>query len=364
MAYAHKKGIAHRDLKPENIMVDDFGSILIMDWGLAKDFKDPVYDDPIVGVKDSEETSDIALTVNGEITGTPAYMSPEQALGMVKQINFTSDVFSMGIILYELLTGRNPFVKKATDDWRAVIACIKKGEIRVPEKDINGKRIRKELQAICMKCLEQLPADRYQTSGELYEDLMNYDEGRPVSAYRTGIRESVNKWIGRHVKTLLFVAVILIGIVIFWAAKISADNEFEGYAELARGKIEEVKRTDIEIEQIRERIPRLKDIRARKHAINHLPKIYLERESNWNTAKSNYMYIISVRPNYLDEKERDEFIKLWVEAIDILITQKNLNRAERSYKELKKLLAEKKSMFILDKNIKMKMAAIANSLGE
>lgn len=103
MAYAHNKGIIHRDLKPQNIMVDNFGVVLVLDWGLAKN------------IKDTEDN--INATIDGQIKGSPNYMSPEQASGKLDAIDERADVFALGVILFRIITGKAHLKERLFTKW-------------------------------------------------------------------------------------------------------------------------------------------------------------------------------------------------------------------------------------------------------
>ena len=161
VAYAHERGIIHRDLKPANILITTEGLPVILDFGLAKYIKVP----------ESDEIT--ALTIEGQILGTPGYMAPEQARGEVDQQDTRSDVFSLGIILYEILAGRNPF---EGTNFLEVCYKIAHQEARPIEEVIPG--IPPQLSVICSKALEKDKRSRYQTALEFAEDLHGYLELR------------------------------------------------------------------------------------------------------------------------------------------------------------------------------------------
>ena len=194
LAYAHARGVIHRDLKPANIMVGDFGEVYVMDWGLAK-----VLDGqqrsaaavagpapsaiPLSGsspgkVATSREDAD--LTQEGAVLGTPAYMPPEQAMGKIDAIDQRSDIYSLGAILYEILTLQAPVNKE--DGYLAVLMRVSEGQIEVPEKRNPKRGIPRELSAIAMKALAKEPGKRYQTVEALRKDIERFQEGRSVSA--------------------------------------------------------------------------------------------------------------------------------------------------------------------------------------
>jgi serine/threonine protein kinase len=248
LAYAHSRGVVHRDLKPANVMVGDFGEVYVMDWGLAKvlrpidsashaepswpnrtadpteptvqfspdgstsstfpfDFLTP---SPQVAAGDSGRASGMvttdrkddldALTMDGSILGTPIYMPPEQASGDVRAIDQRSDIYSLGAVLYEVLTLLPPVDKSG--GHVAVLRRVVKGEIvapekRAPDRDRAGL-IPRELAAVAMKALALKPFDRYQTVEALRRDIELFLEGRSVSAKQDSAWEMAKKFVKRN----------------------------------------------------------------------------------------------------------------------------------------------------------------------
>jgi eukaryotic-like serine/threonine-protein kinase len=151
--YAHFRGIIHRDIKPANIMISRHGEVKLMDFGIARD----------------DKLSD--LTETGTGLGTPSYMSPEQILG--DKLDFRSDIFSVGIVLYQMITGQKPFVE---DDSRTVMQKIRLDRFVSPRK-INPK-VPRQLERILARCMEKMPANRYPTTQALIDDLMEFLSSR------------------------------------------------------------------------------------------------------------------------------------------------------------------------------------------
>src|SRR5439155_4713477 len=159
LQYAHDRGVIHRDVKPSNILIGEDGRPHLMDFGLAK-----------------RDAGDISVTMDGQVLGTPAYMSPEQARGEGKKVDGRSDVYSLGVIFYQLLTGELPF----RGNTRMLLHQVLHDEPRAP-RSLNDS-IPRDVQTICQKAMAKEPKRRYQTAGELAEDVRRFVRGDPIQA--------------------------------------------------------------------------------------------------------------------------------------------------------------------------------------
>lgn len=183
----HAAGILHRDLKPSNVLVTTTGELKITDFGLAK-----------------LQSSNNLLTTSDSVLGTPSYMAPEQAVGGAHSVGPQADVYSLGAILYELLTGRAPFLGATVLDTLSLI----RNQDPVPPHQLQP-RLPRDLETICLKCLEKSPTVRYRTAEELSADLVRYLEGRPIIARPPGPVERGIRSIRRRPTTFALAACIL-----------------------------------------------------------------------------------------------------------------------------------------------------------
>ena len=196
MHYAHRKGVIHRDLKPLNIMVGPFNEVYVMDWGIAKvvSIDIEVFDDLTekVGSKDEEKTDETKV---GQVLGTPAYMSPEQANGQVDIIDHRSDLFSLGLILFELVTLRRAYI---ADDQYTVLQKAERAQLAEIKPYPRQQAIPKQLIAIIKKATQLNPEDRYATVDAFADDIRRYRRGVAVKARRDTLVQKLMRWISRH----------------------------------------------------------------------------------------------------------------------------------------------------------------------
>ena len=170
IAYAHTRRVVHRDVKPANIMLGDFGEVLVMDWGVARLLDDAPED--LVSV--DLHGASLMATADGAMVGSPAYMAPEQFAVGRGDVSTASDVYALGVVLYEILTLKRPF---KADTVGRLLYLVAKGEFLPPSAVAPHREIPPEVEAICLKAMARSPGDRYTDAGELTKALEDWLEG-------------------------------------------------------------------------------------------------------------------------------------------------------------------------------------------
>jgi eukaryotic-like serine/threonine-protein kinase len=219
--FAHEKGVIHRDLKPANVLLDAQGQPKVTDFGLAKKLQ-----------------ADSGLTHTGQVMGTPSYMPPEQAEG--KNVGPAADVYALGAILYCLLTGRPPFQAATPVDTLLQVV----GQDPVAVRQLNAT-VPKDLETICLKCLEKDPRRRYGSARVLAEELNRCLSGEPIVARPVGPAERTVKWIRRRPVIAALIALVvgtallgLSGIVWQWREAVAARIDAQAQTKIARDEAE------------------------------------------------------------------------------------------------------------------------------
>jgi serine/threonine protein kinase len=198
VAFAHAAGYVHRDLKPENVMVGSFGEVLVMDWGVAKVLGDPATRGG--GRVAAAPAVDAGRTDPGTVMGTPGFMPPEQAFGLVETIDQRADVYALGAILFTLLMRETPPVAPAAD---------------ISDRLGRGSGLPKRLRAICACAMAPDVRDRYWSVDALVADLARYRSGRPVDAYpETLLDRAARLAYNYRVPLLLIIAYLIMRVIV------------------------------------------------------------------------------------------------------------------------------------------------------
>ncbi len=236
MAFAHSRGVVHRDLKPRNIMIGTYGEVLVMDWGLAK----------VVGAAEPlrKHDSEVQLngmadheTVAGTAVGTPAYMSPEQARGQLDLVDHRSDIYGLGVLLYEMLAAASPYMR---GDLRRTVAQVVGGQWTPIDRQPTCADLPRRLAAIVHKAMAHAQDARYQHVSGLAADLRSFLAGEAVTAYRETYADLFARVVDRHRRAITLsciggLVVLLASGAAWWWQQARDDRQVEALrAEVAR----------------------------------------------------------------------------------------------------------------------------------
>ncbi len=211
IAFSHSKGIIHLDLKPENILLGRFAEVLVLDWGLAKPVKE--YDFETGSNDSSARISQICgNTMNGITKGTPRFMSPEQAAGKNDARDERSDIYSLGAIIYSMMTWEFPIEGESI---KQILANTIYGKVTRPRKRARERKIPKAMEGIIMKAMALKPEDRYQSVKALRRDILLFRQSRATSIERSSLIKRLVLLPRRNVPASVFAILFIITLALF-----------------------------------------------------------------------------------------------------------------------------------------------------
>lgn len=218
VAYAHSRGVIHRDIKPANVMLGEFGETVLLDWGLARIRGTlDIHGELLSRSAELRRGAMEGLTVDGVAVGTPQYMSPEQVMGDSPNVDARTDVWALGVVLYQILTGTLPF--GGSTPVEVMRNVLTRPLVPPQQRDRAAPR---ELSSICLRALAREPADRFLSARELGEEVEAYRAGRPVGSHRYTAWERAQRFATRHRATLgaglAVLAVVLVALAVVTAS--------------------------------------------------------------------------------------------------------------------------------------------------
>jgi serine/threonine protein kinase len=350
MHAAHVRGIVHRDLKPANILIqksdhstspsesspiEGFGFDVsaftpkVTDFGLAKQLAE-----------------DKGHTVTGDVMGTPSYMAPEQASGRVRDIGPPTDVYSLGAILYELLTGRPPFQSEnGMDTLRQVLTAEPPAPVRLRPK------LPRDLETICLKCLEKEPAKRYQTAEHLADDLRRFLNREPITARPAGMGERVWKWMRRRPTLAALICVSLLALVSLPAMGVWSYARVVGERDRARASLQVARRA-------------INDLYIKMSSERQFDEPKLEPYYDELLEKARNLYEELGQEHSDDPEVRRDIAKAWFHLAEIHRLHDYHDQAEQAYGEA---IARQEELHRLDPRnagVRQDLATSHNWLGD
>ncbi len=359
MAYAHARGVIHRDLKPQNIMLGDFGEVMVVDWGLAKvmNLPDEDLDRRRIQVASAD---DLGATQDGQLLGSPAYMSPEQADGQVSLLDARTDIYGLGAILFSILAGHAPHqgtqTGNAAKDTVHLMRRISEGP--TPRVRTLDETIPKPLDAICAKAMAKKRSERYRTASELADDVTRWLADERISVYQPPWQERLMRWFRRHrtwaqatAAALLLVAVVASTATVLVSrardrVSLALKSEQQAHAETERALAAERKALDAERLAKAEATRRFKEARDTidksltgvSDALQYFPGVESARRALLEQAADDY-------ERFAEEKSHDPELRLEAGRArlrlgDVRRMLVQNSQAEKAYRSAETLLRE------------------------
>ena len=318
MAYAHDQGVLHLDLKPTNIMLGTHGEVMVLDWGAAKRL------DELPSAEQQGPRKSMA--------GTPGFMAPEQIAGDLHLLSPATDVFALGVILYEVLTGDKPEPGPHGRPLPVAVAARRNEVNRVPP----------ELAAICEKCLARRVGERYANAAELAEDLRNYQEHRSVSAFRAGPVLRARRWCRRHrslsaVLLTLSAIGLLLGVLAL-AAALRHRTFVAILDESVRADRKEYEQAARQSQWTRSRLARTHISEGEgANLAEELRRDELSRYLTGQALQTSLSSLLAARGGRHSPELARELRKLWLEGVRMLRQQGDVDAVRDAYKRMLEL---------------------------
>jgi tetratricopeptide (TPR) repeat protein len=343
MAYAHQNHIIHRDLKPANVLLTETGEPKVADFGLAKKLDE----------QDSQ-------TQSGSILGTPSYMAPEQAHGRTRDVGPPGDIYSLGAILYEALVGRPPFKGETVLD---TLELVRSQEPVAPSR--LQPKIPRDLETICLKCLQKDPKNRYHSAGALAEDLRRFQAREPILARPTPAWERAWKWARRRP-----LAAALIAVSALFALSLAAGGV--AFGEYQRSRADEIERLMDSVKKQRERAET--NFESARSAVDEmLTSVGQQRlayEPRMEKVRRDLLTkALNFQKKFLEEKSDDpdvrrEVGRAYTRVGDIQEKLGEHEKAEQSYDAARTFLSQLHAEYPTNVHYRQDLATCMNNLGQ